>query len=73
MGGNAITKDTWIIVDSADLKVSPSNLLSCKLAESLGIISFHNPQTKIYTVAAQIMKLQKLQYQVTLDVASIDC
>lgn len=69
--GNATTNAKWVIVDNTDLKGSPSNLLPCKLTKSLGIISFHNPQHDIRTMTTRNIELQKLQQQVTPDIASI--
>ena len=51
--GTAKTSAIWVILDNTDLKGSRSNLLSCKLADSLGIISFHNPQHDIRRIRMQ--------------------
>jgi len=62
---------TWIVVDKMDLKGNPSNLLSCKLAESLGIITFHSPQSSIHAISTQNTAFQSLQKAVTPDIADI--
>ena len=69
--GTAATNATWVIVDNTDLKGSPSNLLSRKLAKSLGVIDNHNPQHDVRTMTTHNTELQKLQQQVTSDIVSI--
>ena len=69
--GNNTKKATWIVVDKMDLKGNPSNLLSCKLAESLGIITFHSPQSSIHAISTQNTAFQSLQKAVTPDIADI--
>ena len=70
-GGNATKKETWNIVVTTDLKGSPSNLLSFKLAVSLGIIFFHNTQNSIRAVSTRYMELQNLQDHAIPNIASI--
>ena len=43
---NATKRATWIVIDDNDLQGIPCNLISCTLAESLGIISFNGSLAK---------------------------
>ena len=40
-------KSTWIVVNDDDLPGKSINLVSCNLAESLGIITFNKPSMEI--------------------------
>ena len=41
---------TWVVVGDKDLFGQPCNLISCALAQSLGILSFNNPPSNVNNV-----------------------
>ena len=45
-------KATWVVIGDQDLHGNPCNLISCTLAESLGIISFNGPPSQISAISS---------------------
>ena len=48
---NATKRATWIVIDDNDLQGNPCNLISCTLAESLGIISFNRFPSQVSAIS----------------------
>ena len=49
---NKTQKATWIVIGDKDLHGNPCNLISCKLAESLRLISFNNPPSQVSAISS---------------------
>ena len=47
----ATKRATWIVIDDNDLQGNPCNLISCTLAESLGIISFNGFPSQVSAIS----------------------
>ena len=48
---SATKRATWIVIDDNDLQGNPCNLISCTLAESLGIISFNGFPSQVSAIS----------------------
>ena len=49
---NTTQKATWIVIGDKDLHGNPCNLTSCKLAESLGLISFNSLPSQVSAISS---------------------
>ena len=49
---NTTQKATWVVIGDRDLHDHPCNLISCKLAEALGIISFNGPPSQVSAISS---------------------
>ena len=49
---NTTQKATWIVIGDKDLHGNPCNLISCKLAESLGLIFFNSPPSQVSAISS---------------------
>ena len=49
---NTTQKATWVVIGDRDLHGNPCNLISCKLAEALGIISFNGPPSQVSAISS---------------------
>ena len=49
---NTTQKAPWIVIGGKDLHGNPYNLISCKLAESLGLISFNSPPSQVSAISS---------------------
>ena len=49
---NTTQKATWIVIGDKDLHGNPCNLISCKLAESLGLISFNSHPCQVSAISS---------------------
>ena len=55
---NTTKKATWVVIGDRNLHGNPCNLISCTLAESLGLISFNSPPSQISAISSHNNQIQ---------------